>query len=91
MDRIQKPFLHALVKNIKERLPNTDVFSNFKIFNPLKLPDTVENMCIAKYGEVQVEELGEKYGVGDSPLSHVMTYNLDGWTSGSTCFPVVAT
>ena len=68
LNHIQKPFLHALVKNIKERLPDTDVFSNFKIFNLLKLPDTVEDMCSEKYGETQVEKLGEKYGLGDSPI-----------------------
>lgn len=38
------------------------------IFNPLKLPDTVEDMCNEKYGETQVEKLGEKYGLGDSPI-----------------------
>ena len=46
-DLIQKPFLNALVENIKERLPDTDMFSNFEIFNPLKLPDRVENICSA--------------------------------------------
>ena len=65
---IQKPFLHALVENIKERLPDTDVFTNFEIFNPLKLTHTVEDMCSEKYGEMQVDKLGEKYGLGDSPI-----------------------
>ena len=65
MDQIQRPFLNALIENIKERLPDTNVFSNFEIFNPLKLPDTVENLCNEKYGEAEVEELGEKYGVGE--------------------------
>ena len=51
LDQIQRPFLNALIENIKERLPDTNVFSNFEIFNPLKLPDTVENLCNAKYGE----------------------------------------
>lgn len=64
----QKPFLHALVENIKKRLPDTDVFTNFEIFNPLKIPDTVENMCSKKYEEMQVEKLEEKYGLGDSPI-----------------------
>jgi hypothetical protein len=67
-DQIQRPFLNALIENIKERLPDTNMFSNFEIFNPLKLPDTVENMCKEKYGEAEVEELGEKYGVGESPI-----------------------
>lgn len=67
-DHIQKPFLHALVENINKRLPDTDVFTNFEIFNPLKLPDTVEDTCSEKYGEMQVEKLGEKYGLGDSPI-----------------------
>ena len=34
----------------------------------LKLPDTVENLCNEKYGEAEVEELGEKYSVGESPI-----------------------
>ena len=68
LHHIKKPFLHALVENIKERLPDTDVFSNFEIFNPLKLPDTAEDICNEKYGETQVEKLGEKYGLGDSPI-----------------------
>ena len=53
---------------MKEWLPDTNMFSNFEIFNPLKLPDTVEDMCNENYGEAEVEKLGENYGLGDSPI-----------------------
>ena len=54
--------------NIKERLPDTNIFSNFDILKPLKLPDTLEKMTIGKYGEKEIERLGEHYGLGDAPL-----------------------
>ena len=31
LNNIQKPFLNALVENIKERLPDTNIFSNFEL------------------------------------------------------------
>ena len=67
-NNIQKPFLNALVENIKERLPDTNIFSNFEILNPLKLPDTSEQMAITRYGEVEIEKLAEHYGLGGVPL-----------------------
>ena len=39
LNSIQKPFLKALIDNIKERLPDTNIFSHFDILNPLKLPN----------------------------------------------------
>ena len=68
LNNIQKPFLKALIDNIKKRLPDTSIFSNFDILNPLKLPDTFEEMTTTKYGEREIERLGEHYGVGDAPL-----------------------
>lgn len=65
LQNIQKPFLNALIENIKERLPDTDVFSNF---DPLKLPDTLQEVATRKYGEQEIEQLAEHYGLGDAPL-----------------------
>ena len=68
LNNIQKPFLMALIENINERLPDTDIFSNFDILNPLKLPATSQEMATENYGEKEIKELAEQYGVGDSPL-----------------------
>ena len=58
----------ALIENINERLPNRDIFSNFDILDPLKLPATSQKMATENYGEKEIEKLAEHYGVGDSPL-----------------------
>ena len=68
LNNVQKPFLIALIENINERLPDTGIFSNFDILNPLKLPATSQEMATENYGEKEIEELAEHYGVGDSPL-----------------------
>ena len=57
----------ALIENINERLPDTDIFSNFDILNPLKLPVTSQEMATENYGEKEMEELAEHYGVGIHP------------------------
>ena len=68
LKNIQKPFLMALIENINERLPNTDIFSHFDIINPLKLPVTSQEMATENYREKEIKELAEHDGVGDSPL-----------------------
>ena len=64
LNNILKSLLMALIENINERLPNTDIFSNFDILDPLKLPATSQEMATENYGEREIEH----YGVGDSPL-----------------------
>ena len=68
LNKIQKPFLIALVENIKERLPDNTIFSNFDILNPFKLPATSQEMATENYGEKEIAEVAEHYGIGDSPL-----------------------
>lgn len=68
LNNIQKPFLLALIENIKERLPDTNIFSYFEIFNRFKLPATSEEGETGKYGEEVMEELAKHYGVSESPL-----------------------
>ena len=68
LNNILKSLLMALIEHITERLPNTDIFSNFDILDPLKLPATSQEMATENYGEKEIEKLAEHYGVGDSPL-----------------------
>ena len=68
LNNVKKPFLLALIENIKERLPDTNIFSYFEIFNQLKLPATSEEGETGKYGEEAMEELAKHYGVSESPL-----------------------
>ena len=64
----------ALIENINERLPDTTIFSNFDILNPFKLPATSQEMATKNYGEKEIAELAEHYGIGDSPL--ILSDNL---------------
>ena len=63
--QILKRFIEAITNNIKERFPDTGIFSDFDILNPLKLPSTVEEAAESHYGEENVRKLGDHYGVGD--------------------------
>ena len=63
--QIRKPFL---IRNINERLPDTVIFANFEVLNPLKLPGITEEAAETHYGEVDVQKLGDHYGIGDAPI-----------------------
>ena len=65
---ISEKFLHAMIENVKERFPDTGMYSNFEILNPVNLPQTAELGMKHKYGEKEVHKLGMFYGVGDTPL-----------------------
>lgn len=66
--QILKQFIEVLTSNIKERLPDTGLFSDFDILNPLKLPKTAEEAAESHYGEVSVQNLGNHYGIGDASI-----------------------
>jgi hypothetical protein len=63
--RVYTPFIKALVTHIKERLPDTGIFSAFSVLDPSKLPSTAEEAVSLSYGENQVEILEKQYGQGD--------------------------
>ena len=54
-DKIHKPFIEALLNHIKERLPDTGIFTAFSVFDPKRLPATAERAALQKYGEIEVE------------------------------------
>ena len=58
-----------MIENIKECLPDKDtgIIAAFGAFNPSQLPLTPEEAMEKQYGEKEICELGEHYGVGDSP------------------------
>ena len=81
--RVTEPFYTKLKENIANRFISQDVFSCFSIFDPKKIPNSLENCT---YGEDQVKVLLEHYGsefpaetvVGDEFLMPaVITSNSD--------------
>ena len=58
-----------MIENIKEHFPDKDtgIIPAFGAFNPSQLPLTPEEAMEKQYGEKEIHELGEHYGVGDSP------------------------
>ena len=66
---IQQCFVSELIENITERLPDKDtgIIAAFGVFNPSQLPLTSEEAMVKQYGEKEIRELGEHYGIGDSP------------------------
>ena len=65
---IHGPFIKALLQNIKERLPDTELFANFKVFDPQRLPDSVEAISSSRYGFQEMKDFAGFYGVGDLPV-----------------------
>ena len=66
--RVLHKFVDALVKNIKNRFPDTSLYASFKILNPENLPQTAEEAVERSYGEREVRNLGTQYGIGDPPF-----------------------
>ena len=66
--RVYTPFIKALITHIKERLPDTGIFSAFSILDPSKLPSTAEEAISLRYGENHVETLEKQYGQGDHAI-----------------------
>ena len=62
-------FVSELIENITERFPDKDtgIIGAFGVFNPSHLPLTSEEAMEKQYGEKEIRELGERYGIGDSP------------------------
>ena len=67
-DKIHKPFIEALLNHIKERLPDTGIFTAFSVFDPKRLPATAEKAALQKYGEIEVEVLNKQYGNSTAAL-----------------------
>ena len=65
--RVYNPFIKALITHIKERLPDTGIFSAFSILDPSKLPSTAEAVSLG-YGDNHVETLEKQYGQGDHAI-----------------------
>ena len=63
--RVYTPFIKALITHIKERLPDTGIFSAFSVLDPSKLPSTAEEAVSLGYGDNHVETLEKQYGQGD--------------------------
>ena len=53
---VYTPFIKALITHIKEKLPDTGIFSAFSILDPNKLPSTAEDVSLS-YGEDHVQTL----------------------------------
>lgn len=66
--RVYNPFIKALITHIKERLPDTGIFSAFPILDPSKLPSTAEEAVSLGYGDNHVETLKKQYGQGDHAI-----------------------
>ena len=66
--QIVKRLIEALISNIKEQLPDTGIFSDFDVLNPLKFPATTEEAAETHYGEPSVQKLGDHYCVGDATI-----------------------
>ena len=64
---IPQKFLNALIENIKNRFPDTKVYTKFEVLSPNKLSNTAEEAVGSKYGEQEVQEIGKHYGSRDSP------------------------
>ena len=67
---ILQKFLHSVVQNIKDRFPDTSIYANFKVLTPINLPQTAEEAVEIRYGEKEVQKLGQQYGIGDQPFIH---------------------
>ncbi len=79
-NQILKHFIESLIANIKDRLPDTGIFSDFEVLNPSKLPDTVEAAAESHYGEATVQKLGDHYGRGDDTSAISNSDYLSGLT-----------
>ena len=67
---ILQKFLYSVVQNIKDRFPDTRIYANFKVLTPINLPQTAEEAGEIRYGEKEVQNLGQQYGIGDQPFIH---------------------
>ena len=66
--RVYTPFIKALITHIKERLPDTGIFSAFSVLDPSKLPSTAEEAVSLGYGDSHVQTLEKQYGQGDHAI-----------------------
>ena len=62
--RVYTPFIKALITHIKERFPDTGIFSAFSILDPNKLPSTTEAVSLSYHAET----LEKQYGQGDRAI-----------------------
>jgi hypothetical protein len=50
----------AMIKAIKDRFPESELYGNFSIFDPKELPDDCREL--GSYGNQELEFLGDFYG-----------------------------
>ncbi|XP_078614277.1 uncharacterized protein C17orf113-like [Branchiostoma floridae x Branchiostoma japonicum] len=61
-------FVAAVVQNLRDRFPETELISAFKIFDPQKLPETENLLRNQNYGSAQLDTLLRKYGMEDNDM-----------------------
>ena len=63
---IRQPFLTAIIDNVNEHFPDTEVLERFEILNPLNR--TAEEATQSHFGEESVKKLANHYGNGGTPI-----------------------